>query len=330
MKVYIRAANVADITAKIAKKQAEIDKKTAWIQKKEDNIKKKLDLLSGVIDDSDYSALVDYLELLKNYDSYRLPEGSVEVNTWDLVRKYNFSFDDKFGKALYSIDEDAKSIFNSKCAIREAEGVISNYNEKLSKERAKGEILDNIPECLKDFMQDLIEVWDEYDINLRDTSKPYYTELKSKADEILYAGDTNSFNRYETSRKVLKELYPDVREYQRSTMFDQQYIEYPFRKRFDISVGNAKILWRTSDEQIHEDNTKAAKAVILELLNRVTKITGPVVDWSGLHVTAGNNGLATLNGVVIGEDGKARVESITAGGYNIQRLHIRTLVKEIK
>lgn len=327
MKVYIRAANVADITAKIAKKQAEIDKKTAWIKKKEDNIQKKLDLLSGTLDDTDYNTLVEYLELLKNYYSHKLPDGP-RVDTWRLMDKYGLRYEDKLGKALYTIDDDAKSIYNSKCAIREAEGVISNYNEKLSKEKAKGEILDNIPECLKDFMQDLIEVWDEYDINLRDTSKPYYKELRQKADDILYAGDP--YHRYETARKVLEELYPDEFIHRRHSKFEFQYIEKPFKRRFDISVDNAQVLWRTSDEQIHADNTRAAKSIILEFLNRVTKITGPVIDWSGLGVTSGNNGLATLNGVVIGEDGKAKVESITAGGYNIQRLHIRTLVKEIK
>ena len=76
-------------------------------------------------------------------------------------------------------------------------------------------------------------------------------------------------------------------------------------------------------------NQRDGENLILDLLKRVTKITGPVTDWSGLRVTQGNMG-AVLNGIVIGEEGKARVESILAGGYAIQRLHVRTLVKEIK
>ena len=88
-------------------------------------------------------------------------------------------------------------------------------------------------------------------------------------------------------------------------------------------------IWDLEDEKIKARNERDGKNLILDLLKRVTKITGPVMDWSGLHLTQGNMGLV-LNGLVIGEDGKARVESILAGGYNIQKLHVRVLVKAVK
>ena len=84
----------------------------------------------------------------------------------------------------------------------------------------------------------------------------------------------------------------------------------------------------TTDEQIHDSNVKDARFFILDLLNRVKDITGEVTDWSGIYLEQGNH-FPVLNGIVIGKEGKAEVESILAGGYNIQRLHIRTLVKAI-
>lgn len=83
----------------------------------------------------------------------------------------------------------------------------------------------------------------------------------------------------------------------------------------------------TTDEQIHDNNLYDAKNLILNLYYRVKDITGEITSWSNLYVTSGNAG-AVINGFVEGKEGRAEVESIIAGGYNIQRLHIRVLVKD--
>lgn len=55
----------------------------------------------------------------------------------------------------------------------------------------------------------------------------------------------------------------------------------------------------------------------------VEKKAGAIVDASGLSI--GDN--ADINGTVIGEVKTVKVSTITAGGYNIQCLHYRVLVK---
>lgn len=84
-----------------------------------------------------------------------------------------------------------------------------------------------------------------------------------------------------------------------------------------------------SDEGIHENNLQAADNLIIDLIYRVRKITGEITDWSNIRATAGTGGFTVLNGLVIGKEGRASIESITAGGYNIQRLHIRVLVHSV-
>ena len=84
-----------------------------------------------------------------------------------------------------------------------------------------------------------------------------------------------------------------------------------------------------SDEQIHESNLQAAENLIIDLIYRVRKITGEITDWSNIRAAAGTGGFTVLNGLVIGKEGRASIESITAGGYNIQRLHIRVLVHSV-
>lgn len=328
MKRYIRATNVADIQGKIAKKKADIEKKYAWIDKKEAAIEKKLKLLSGLLDSATYDRLVARIEYLKNNDSYRSTPDYASINTWQLARENGWDYETPQGKALYSIDEDAESIYRTKENIKEMQGVLDKYNAQLSAIEKKDAEIDEIPECLKEFMNGIIEDWNEYDLNIKNNGRPFYRELYNKAWVILY-GETSSGSGAVAKAK-LEELYPDFVERwgeTRRDRFDFEYITRPFEREYG-SLKYARSIWDLPDEKIRANNERDGKNLILDLLKRVTKVTGAVVDWSGLHLTRGNVG-AVLNGVVIGEEGKARVESIYAEGP-VQRLHIRTLVKPIR
>ena len=78
-----------------------------------------------------------------------------------------------------------------------------------------------------------------------------------------------------------------------------------------------------SDEEFRKQEEKEAEIWLLDLYRRVRDITGTVKDASGIKW-----GGKCLDGIIKGEKGTAVVETIVAGGWNIQRLHLRTLVKE--
>ena len=108
---------------------------------------------------------------------------------------------------------------------------------------------------------------------------------------------------------------------------DYRELDY---KEFSRKYTHADVVFKSkTDEQIHDDNVQAAEDLIIDLIYRVRSITGEITDWSNIRATAGTGGFTVLNGTVIGKEGIACVESITAGGYNIQRLHIRVLVRSI-
>lgn len=98
-----------------------------------------------------------------------------------------------------------------------------------------------------------------------------------------------------------------------------------YHKKYQFSDCNFK---DKTDEQIHSSNVQSAKYLILDLYYRVKEITGEITDWSNVYACQGACGMTVLNGYVQGKTGRAAVESILAGGYNIQRLHVRVLVKE--
>lgn len=62
------------------------------------------------------------------------------------------------------------------------------------------------------------------------------------------------------------------------------------------------------------------------IIERTNAIVGTITDASHLYV--GDKG--DLNGYIIGTDGVAKVQTIGAGGYNIQCFHFRTLIKRMK
>jgi predicted nucleic acid-binding Zn-ribbon protein len=134
--------------------------------------------------------------------------------------------------------------------------------------------------------------------------------LKSFQIELVSKWDEHDIQKRDRIRKACKEL-----------PYDELKQMYHWRDR--------EWAMYTTDDQIHESNEKDAISMILNLVNRVKDITGEITDWSGLTVTVGTWGGAVLNGYVGGKEGRCCVESIGAGGYNIQRYHIRVLVKPI-
>lgn len=76
-----------------------------------------------------------------------------------------------------------------------------------------------------------------------------------------------------------------------------------------------------TDDEIDKENQRDAENLILDLYQRVVKYVGKVTSWDSLWIQQYH-----INGYITGELGNCKVESILAGGYNIQRLHVRVLV----
>lgn len=96
---------------------------------------------------------------------------------------------------------------------------------------------------------------------------------------------------------------------------------HPYTERCQ-KISNRTI---TIDEKMLDELLlKDCKAKYFQLVNEVSAITGVIKDASNLSIRVGE-----LNGIIIGEKGKAKITTISAGGYNIQCFHFRTLVRKV-
>lgn len=82
--------------------------------------------------------------------------------------------------------------------------------------------------------------------------------------------------------------------------------------------------WEATQKRMQADSFVEMQK--LDILTRAWAKVGRVTKLSFIHL--GSDG--SFNGFIDGEKGRVYIETILAGGYNIQRLHYRVLVKELQ
>ena len=120
---------------------------------------------------------------------------------------------------------------------------------------------------------------------------------------------------------------------ERWVAYDIKARDIMFKRKKELSYEEFRKIWRYSeeealkktDEQFRKIEEMEADIWLLNLYNRVKDITGEITDCSHIHW-----GGKALDGYVVGKNGRAVVETIGAGGYNIQRFHLRVLVHKMK
>lgn len=222
---------------------------------------------------------------------------------------------------------------------------IARAEERISKKTntiTKKEALIEKKEAQLDKITDEYEKkWKTHEIEyLRDDIKRLHKEIEENSKKIeeykqQMVGAMEKEKSLEELPETLKEMQKqlvviwdefDKKERQR---LQDEYNEIGYREFMKKhTYSDYEMRYKTNDE-IHKSNLREAEALILNLVERVQHITGEITSWSGITATAGTRGCPVLNGYVEGKQGRAIVESILAGGYNIQRLHVRVLVKEM-
>lgn len=229
-----------------------------------------------------------------------------------------------------TIKELENRIEKKKAQIERKTNTIAKKEKQIAKKEAEIAKLDADSNDARWLKSDISWLNDDIKRNLNEieeckaTLKKYEEQLKGEREkEASFIKEVP-----ETMKTLEAELIEEWtrNDIERRAFLNEEYKELGYKDFINKHHWSGYEFSMKTDEEIRKANIRDARNFILDLLNRVKEITGEVTDWSEIQLTYGNT-FPVLNGYVYGKEGRAEVESILAGGYNIQRLHIRTLVK---
>lgn len=220
-----------------------------------------------------------------------------------------------------------------------AQIILENWKVKLNIEIEKERFLnDNAPQVIKDFLEQWKQMAYDWHVKRYEDYLKYKEELKEdqKASEIEYIeSQPEEFARYlDENGKISEENYrwatstinKGMEKHLKEKELDWKSIKSRLTSFAGVAVLHMATYYNEKERLAWLEKTLEAEkqAKMLDLIDRINKVVGTITDATTLRIKAGN-----LNGIIVGEKGKAKVETIGAGGYNIQCFHYRTLVHEV-
>ena len=286
--------------------QARIEKKEKDIEK----INKRIAKWSNGLRPQDIEVVepfgeIDYVYGTPKYQQQVKIYKDYKENTKDIPK----SDDWNKGPNFYELYSAYRDLGENKVTLKKYRNALALVDEKNSKPVIKifKEFFDNQKEDLIEWVKPLVDK---------------YFELDSKACDL----HNNANNRTKYSNMTREECYKKSNE-----LYNQA--------RSIRSIGWVS---RAIDAGLHRDEKEFRKFLdkyfedrYWELINKITKVTGEITDVNRLKM--GYDG--SINGIIIGEDGKAKIETIVTSGDNEgiivnikhgQRAHYRVLVHKIK
>lgn len=212
-----------------------------------------------------------------------------QATNWE-VNPYYYGEDDLKWTAIYL--ERANS------SLEELRQKLMAETEKANSRNVKA-LVDFLENWKNETIAYFLEQKTKYDEALKElmqTEDEYFRWFKS---ERWHAGEETAKSRSDAHRKAKKAF---TERWSHVLQFNHGDQDWETTMRKDIEI---------------EKNRKYDN-----IIQRVNSEVGQITDACGL--TIGIN--ADLNGVIIGERGAVKIETIGAGGYNIQRYHFRVLI----
>ena len=203
-----------------------------------------------------------------------------------------------------------KDLANAREALAKYEAQLTAENEKANSRNVTA-ILEFLENWKKKVMQYYAEKFDRY----LEALEEYYKKSSEHCDWFNHGG---------WRQENAKQIDEEYRKYRKA--FAKRWGEMERYELREYNSDTKQYEKHFNREKLQKELDNEANAKYDDIIERTNAICGKITDARGLWV--GNKG--DLDGIIIGERGTAKVQTIGAGGYNIQCFHFRTLVHEFK
>lgn len=244
----------------------------------------------------------------------------VEAQNWQDPNPYYYSEYD-LKRCLKDIEEEQK--------------LLDDYKAQLEAENEKANSR-NVTVIIE-----FLEMWKanarKYYTEGVNALKAYYTEKQNLKDlrnkipeDYWFSNKTPAQIAYEEAHNIFwkkchgyyeTRMKPDYWGKMRETEVKVHDGEYEWLRPYTNEETLEEALVRLEADLVEEANRKYDF-----IIERTNKIVGTITDADNLRIGAKHD----LNGYIIGTKGVAKVQTIGAGGYNIQCFHFRTIINEMK
>lgn len=220
----------------------------------------------------------------------------------------------------YGIRSKEREIEGAKSKLNVAQEILENWEAKLNVEIEKERFLEgNAPQVIKDFLERWKKLAYDWHVKRYDDYQVFKAKIDKESDEAHKKVGVDvemCFPPNKEQKALLIEMSLDwFSVKQRKESFAGRNV----LKMDDIRKEEERLQWL--DKMLEAEK----KAKMLDLINRINAVVGSITDAQYLSVSPEGN----LNGIITGEQGRAKIETIGAGGYNIQCFHYRTLIHKL-
>lgn len=169
----------------------------------------------------------------------------------------------------------------------------------------------------------------EYLLNVYGIENLTKEELPNYRDWYAWADISTSFYHIEGNKEAIKKLEEEISEYESDLSYVGKQIDN-FNKLLigDIKLPEVLIELKenlSENDEFDVDSKDGLLYTIGDIYFRVLEAVGDNPDWTNV-VCVGTS----MNGIVTGKASSIMVTSVLAGGYGVQKRHLRTVIKQTK